>query len=142
MNYERKIPVDLTCGVTIYDIMAGGKWKPYLINCMNRGLKRPSEFQRTIAGATKRVLRQQLNEMERMGIVDKKVFAEVPARVEYTLTSRVYSLISIIRLMDEWGLAHAHLFDEMGQLKSAHSASIWPERVEASSNKLTHSKEG
>ena len=94
MNYERKIPVDLTCGVTIYDIMAGGKWKPYLINCMNRGLKRPSEFQRTIAGATKRVLRQQLNEMERMGIFDKK------------------------------GLA------------------IWPERVEASSNKLTHSKEG
>ena len=120
MNYERKIPVDLTCGVTIYDIMAGGKWKPYLINCMNRGLKRPSEFQRTIAGATKRWL----------------------GPVGYTLTSRVYSLIPIIRLMDEWGLAHAHLFDEMGQLKSAHSASIWPERVEASSNKLTHSKEG
>lgn len=117
MKYERKIPIDLKCGVTIYDIMAGGKWKPYLINCMNRGIKRPSEFQRVIPGATKRVLQQQLNEMERMGIVSKETFAEVPIRVEYTLTDRGTSLLPIIRLMDEWGLSHAHLFDEMGQLK-------------------------
>ena len=50
MRYERKIPIDLECGVTIYDIMAGGKWKPYIINCMNRGVRRPSEFQRVIPG--------------------------------------------------------------------------------------------
>lgn len=118
MKYERKIPIDLECGVTIYDLMVGGKWKPYLINCMNRGIKRPSEFQRIIPGATKRVLRQQLNEMERMGLVTKEVFAEVPLRTEYTLTERGRSLLPIIRQMDEWGLAHAHLFDEMGQLKS------------------------
>lgn len=117
MRYERKIPIDLECGVTIYDIMVGGKWKPYLINCMNRGFKRPSEFQRIIPGATKRVLQQQLNEMERMGIVSKEVFAEVPIRAEYTLTDRGHSLLPIIRLMDEWGLSHAHLFNEMGQLK-------------------------
>lgn len=112
-----KIPIDLECGVTIYDIMVGGKWKPYLINCMNRGIKRPSEFQRIIPGATKRVLQQQLNEMERMGIVSKEVFAEIPIRVEYTLTDRGCSLIPIIKMIDEWGLSHAHLFDEMGQLK-------------------------
>lgn len=41
MKYERKIPIDLRCGVTIYELMAGGKWKPYLINCMNRGVGRP-----------------------------------------------------------------------------------------------------
>lgn len=50
MKYERKIPIDLDCGVTIYQIMVGGKWKPYLINCMNRGLRRPSEFLRVIPG--------------------------------------------------------------------------------------------
>lgn len=103
MKYERKIPIDLTCGVTIYSIMAGGKWKPYLINCMNRGVKRPAEFRRIIPGATKRVLQQQLNEMERMGLVSKEVYAEVPLRVEYSLTERGASLIPIIRLMDEWG---------------------------------------
>lgn len=118
MKYERKIPVDLECGVTVYDLMAGGKWKPYLINCMNRGVKRPSEFQRVIPGATKRVLRQQLNEMERMELVTKEVFAEIPARVEYSLTECGRSLLPIIHEMDAWGLEHAHLFDEMGQLKS------------------------
>lgn len=117
MKYERKIPIDLKCGVTVYDLMAGGKWKPYLINCMNRGVKRPSEFQRIIPGATKRVLQLQLNEMERMGLVSKEVFAEIPARVEYSLTERGLSLIPIIRLMDAWGLEHACLFDEYGNLK-------------------------
>lgn len=117
MKYERKIPVDLTCGVTVYDIMAGGKWKPYLINCMNRGIRRPSEFQRIIPNATRRVLQQQLSEMEQMGLVTKKVFAEVPSRTEYTLTERGRSLLPVIRLMDEWGLSHAHLFNEMGALK-------------------------
>lgn len=114
MKYERKIPVDLQCGVTVYDLMAGGKWKPYLINCMNRGIKRPSEFRRVIPGATKRVLQQQLNEMEQMGLVVKVVFAEVPLRVEYSLTERGKSLIPIISMMDEWGLRHALLFDEFG----------------------------
>lgn len=84
---------------------------------MTNGIKRPSEFHRIIPGATKRVLQQQLNEMESMGIVSKEVFAEVPMRVEYTLTDTGYSLVPIIRQMDEWGLSHAHLFDEMGQLK-------------------------
>lgn len=117
MKYERKIPIDLTCGVTIYDIMAGGKWKPYLVNCMHRGIKRPADFRRVIPGATKRVLQQQLNEMEHMGLVEKNVFAEVPMRVEYTLTDRGKSLLPIIRLMDDWGLRHAHLFDTFGNLR-------------------------
>ncbi len=55
--------------------------------------------------------------MERMGLVTKEVFAEVQVRVEYSLTERVLSLLPIIRSMDAWGLDHAHLFNEMGQLK-------------------------
>ncbi len=115
MKYERKIPIDLDCGVTIYQIMVGGKWKPYLINCMNRGLKRPSELLRAIHGATKRVLAQQLNEMEQMGLVTKRLYPEMPPRAEYELTETGRSLIPIIRLMDEWGLKHSCLFNEKGQ---------------------------
>lgn len=121
MNYERKIPIDLECGVTVYDLMAGGKWKPYLINCMNRGVRRPSEFVRIIRGASKRVLIQQLNEMERMGLVEKSVFAEIPQRVEYSLTERGRSLLPIIAMMDSWGLQHACLFDKMGNLRNEKS---------------------
>lgn len=117
MKYHRKIPVDLECGVTIFELMAGGKWTPYLINCMNRGFKRPSEFRRVIPNATKRVLQQQLNIMEEMGLASKEIFAEIPARVEYTLTDRGRSLLPIIRMMDQWGLEHALLFSENGELK-------------------------
>lgn len=117
MTYERKIPIDLDCGVTIYQIMLGGKWKPYLINCMNRGVDRLVDFQKIIPGATKRVLAQQLMEMERMGLVSKTVYAELPLRTEYRLTSLGESAIPIIRAMDAWGLAHSSLFDELGQLK-------------------------
>lgn len=115
MKYERKIPIDLDCGVTIYQLMVGGKWKPYLINCMNRGFRRPSEFLRIIPGATKRVLAQQLNEMEEMGLVTKTLYAENPPRAEYELTETGISLLPVIRMMDEWGLKHSHLFNEMGQ---------------------------
>lgn len=128
MSYERKIPIDLECGVTIYDLMAGGKWKPYLINCMNRGVKRPLEFKRVIPGASGRVIQKQLNEMERMGLVSKEIFAEVPLRVEYSLTERGQSLLPIIRLMDEWGLRHASLFDEMGNFCECTESSASPRR--------------
>ncbi len=117
MKYERKIPIDLGCGVNIYQIMAGGKWKPYLINCMNRGLRRPSQFLRVIPGATKRVLAQQLSEMERMGIVLKTVYPETPPHTEYELSEIGLSIIPIIKMMDEWGLKHNGLFDEMGKYK-------------------------
>lgn len=117
MKYERKIPIDLGCGVSIYQIMAGGKWKPYLINCMNRGLRRPSQFLRVIPWATKRVLAQQLSEMERMGIVLKTVYPETPPRTEYELSEIGLSIIPIIKMMDEWGLKHNGLFDEMGKYK-------------------------
>lgn len=117
MAYERKIPIDLDCGVTIYQIMVGGKWKPYLINCMNRGFCRPVEFQKIIPGATKRVLAQQLMEMERMGLVSKTVYAEVPLKTEYRLTALGKSAIPIIRAMDKWGLEHSKQFNELGQLK-------------------------
>lgn len=118
MAYERKIPIDLECGVSIYQIMLGGKWKPYLINCMHRGINRLIDFQKIIPGATKRVLLQQLMEMERMGLVSKTIYAAIPLRTEYRLTALGESAIPVIRAMDAWGLEHSRLFDEFGQLKT------------------------
>lgn len=52
--YKYKIPpIDLDCGVTITQYVMGAKWKPYLINCMTKGIHRPVDFQRTIKGAAK-----------------------------------------------------------------------------------------
>lgn len=76
MAYERKIPIDIDCGVTIFRIMIGGKWKPYLINCINHGICRLVDFQKVISGTTKRVLAQQLMEMEGMELVSKTIYAD------------------------------------------------------------------
>ena len=117
--YERKIPpIDLNCGVTITQFLIGGKWKPYLINCMTKGYHRPMDFRRVIVGATKRVLTQQQNELESMGIVRKVVYDVVPMKVEYFLTELGESLVPIIRAMDEWGEQHKDLFDENGNVRT------------------------
>lgn len=60
------------------------------------------------------MLQPQLNEMERSGLVTKRVFAEIPLRVEYSQTKGGEPLIPIIRKMDGWGLKHASLFDGFG----------------------------
>lgn len=115
--YEYKIPpIDLDCGVTITQYVMDAKWKPYLINCMARGIHRPVEFQRAIKGATRRVLVQQLGELEAVGVVCRVVHNTVPMKTEYFLTELGESLVPIIRLMDAWGNEHREMFDEMGNI--------------------------
>ena len=110
--YERKIAIDTNCGVTVTQFVIGGKWKPYLINCITKGYHRPIDFQKVIEGATKRVLTQQLNELEEMGIVRKVVYPVVPMKVEYFLTELGNSLVPIIRMMDDWGNKHRYLAEQ------------------------------
>lgn len=110
--YERKIPIDTNCGVTVTQFVIGGKWKTYLINCITKGYHRPIDFQKVIEGATKRVLTQQLNELEEMGIVRKVVYPVVPMKVEYFLTELGNSLVPIIRMMDDWGNKHRYLAEQ------------------------------
>ena len=83
-----------------------------LINCITKGYHRPIDFQKVIEGATKRVLTQQLNELEEMGIVRKVVYPVVPMKVEYFLTELGNSLVPIIRMMDDWGNKHRYLAEQ------------------------------
>lgn len=86
-TYEYKIPpIDLDCGVTIKQYVMGAKWKPYLINCMTKGIHRPVDFQRIIKGATRRALVQQLGELEAVGVVYRVAHDTVPMKTEYVLT--------------------------------------------------------
>lgn len=118
--YEHKIPpIDLDCGVTITQYVMGAKWKPYLINCMTKGFHRPVEFQREIKDATRRVLVQQLGELQSRGIVRRVVHDTVPMKTEYFLTELGESLVPIIRMMDAWGNRHRNLFGEMGTRQAA-----------------------
>lgn len=82
----------------------GGKWKMIIMWHLGKeGTKRFSELKALIPDITQRMLTTQLRELEEDGIVDRKVYAVVPPKVEYSLTSRGQSLIPILDLMYEWG---------------------------------------
>jgi DNA-binding HxlR family transcriptional regulator len=101
--YERKIPRKVECGITFIMEIIGGKWKPCLIYYIDQGAKRPSELQRQNPTATRRVLNQQLKELEEHGIVKRVVYAELPPKVEYSLTDMGRTLLPVIHVMYNWG---------------------------------------
>jgi DNA-binding HxlR family transcriptional regulator len=101
--YERKIPIDQNCGLDLIREILYGKWKIHLIYYISRGIQRPSELQKEIPEATRRVLNMQLHQLELHEIVTKKIYPQLPPKVEYSLTSFGESLLPVITLMGEWG---------------------------------------
>jgi len=91
------------CGVTLTLEMIGGKWKGVILwHLLNKPL-RFSQLQRRIPKVTQKMLTQQLRELEHDDLIHREVYAEVPPRVEYSLTSKGESLSEILTLMCEWG---------------------------------------
>lgn len=84
----------------------GAKWKGIIWWRLSNGLARFGELQRAIPQITKKVLVQQLREMERDGVVHREVFPDVPPRVEYSLTEYGQSLAPVIESICRWGMGH------------------------------------
>ncbi|MBB4045875.1 winged helix-turn-helix transcriptional regulator [Bacteroides reticulotermitis] len=101
--YEKKIPFDIDCGIRITMEVIGGKWKSCIIQELSRGAKRPSELHRLFEEASPRVINQQLKELEMHGVIQKKIFAELPPRSEYSMTSTGETLLPLIEQMEKWG---------------------------------------
>ncbi|QBQ41679.1 winged helix-turn-helix transcriptional regulator [Sphingobacterium psychroaquaticum] len=80
-----------------------GKWKVPIVWRINQGEKRPSEMLRGIAKVDRRVLNQQLKELEQDGILSKQSFNELPPRVEYTLTPLGEQLVKVLWELNQWG---------------------------------------
>lgn len=84
----------------------GGKWKLPLLWYLRDGQMRYSQLQRAITGITPKMLAEQLRELERDGIVHRKVYPVVPPKVEYSLTSYGRTLDPIIKALGTWGDRH------------------------------------
>ena len=85
----------------------GGKWKGVILHYLLRdGVKRFGELRKVMPDATQRMLTNQLRELEADGVVHREVYAEVPPRVEYSLTEFGKTLAPLIEGMRKWGLAH------------------------------------
>ncbi|MDN3550327.1 winged helix-turn-helix transcriptional regulator [Mucilaginibacter aquaedulcis] len=101
--YERKIPIDQNCGLDLIREVLYGKWKIHLLYYISRGIQRPSELQREIPEATRRVLNVQLNQLEQHELITKKIYPQLPPKVEYSLTPFGESLLPVVMLMGKWG---------------------------------------
>src|SRR6187551_344389 len=104
--YERKILPNLNCGLDLIGEVLYGKWKIRLLWFINEGHKRPSELQRKIPDATRRVLNIQLKELEDHELITKKIYPVVPPKVEYSLTEFGQTLIPVISVLGDWGNKH------------------------------------
>jgi DNA-binding HxlR family transcriptional regulator len=101
--YERKLAPNLNCGLDLIAEVLYGKWKIRLLWFINEGHQRPSELQRKIPEASRRMLNVQLNELEAHDLVTKVIFPVLPPKVEYSLTEFGKTLIPVIAALGQWG---------------------------------------
>jgi DNA-binding HxlR family transcriptional regulator len=121
---------DVDCPVSLTTSIIGGKWKPLILFHLQGATRRFGELQKLIPSTTKKMLVQQLRELERDQIVHRKVYAQVPPRVDYSLTKHGESLIPILALMSAWGIKHRARYggsktrrpDVQSALSTQHSA--------------------
>lgn len=90
-------PVEITMG------LIGDKWKVLIIRDLLTGTKRFGELRKSVTGITQKVLTTNLRQMEASGLVKRRVYAEVPPKVEYSLTETGLSLKPILDSMVIWG---------------------------------------
>ncbi|KOR36069.1 MULTISPECIES: winged helix-turn-helix transcriptional regulator [Planktothricoides] len=96
----------LTCAVESTIKVIGGRWKVLILRELFQGVKRFNELHRVLHGITQKMLTQQLREMEADGIIHREVYAQVPPKVEYSLTPLGESLKPILKEMHQWGLTY------------------------------------
>lgn len=95
-----------TCPAELTLEFIAGRWKIIILWHLAQGVKRSSQLSQAITGISRRVLTQQLRQMERDGLVSREVFAQVPPRVDYSLTPLGESLMPIVEAMCEWARTH------------------------------------
>lgn len=103
-NEDEKTNKNKTTGLPLEELFSliGNKWKVLILRDLLEGSRRFGELKQA-TGASQKSLTSKLREMEDAGLVERKVFAEVPPRVEYTLTDIGYSLAPVLDSMAQWG---------------------------------------
>ncbi|HEX2837455.1 MAG TPA: helix-turn-helix domain-containing protein [Phycisphaerales bacterium] len=98
----------LSCYVEATLRVIDGRWKVLVLQQLLTGTKRFGALHRALPGISHRTLTKQLRELEADGILRRKVYAEVPPRVDYTLTRLGETLRPVLAAMEKWGEAYAH----------------------------------
>jgi DNA-binding HxlR family transcriptional regulator len=113
----------LECPIMATIAMISDKWKVLIICKLKNKTLRFNELRRELKGVTQRVLTHQLRELEADGLVHRTVYAEVPPRVEYTLTALGLTLIPVLDHLEAWAREHStELLATRGTLKKCMDA--------------------
>ena len=100
------------CAVEATISLIDGKWKCVILFHLLSGTIRFNEIRRLIPSVTQRMLTNQLRELEVDGLIERKVYAQVPPKVEYSISPRGQSLESVLRTLQVWGEANMDLFSQ------------------------------
>lgn len=103
---DREIKMLPACPVETTLTLISDKWKVLILRDLMTGTKRFGELKKSIGHVSQKVLTTQLRQMEASGLLSRKVYAEVPPRVEYTLTELGCSLKPVMDAMWEWGVGY------------------------------------
>ncbi len=99
-NEKKELPA---CPVETTLMLIGNKWKVLILRDLMEGTRRFGQLKKSVGNVNQKVLTAQLRSMEQDELLTRKVYAEVPPRVEYTLTVRGRSLKPILDAMQHWG---------------------------------------
>ncbi len=97
----------LECPILSTIAMISDKWKVIIIYKLKGGTMRFNELMKALQGVTQKVLTSQLRQLEEDGLVSRKIYAEVPPRVEYSLTPLGQTLIPALEKLEEWAKEHS-----------------------------------
>jgi DNA-binding HxlR family transcriptional regulator len=95
------------CPIMAAIAMISDKWKVLIIYRLCDGTMRFNELARSLQGITQRVLTQQLRELEADGLISRKIYPEVPPRVEYSLTKLGRTLLPALEKLEQWARKHS-----------------------------------
>src|SRR5689334_25056406 len=101
---------DITCPIARTAEIISGKWTLLIIRDLVSGVKRSHQLERSLHGISPKTLSERLSSLEEEGIIVRQTFAEVPPRVEYSLTEKGYDLLGVLESM--CGLGRRWLCDE------------------------------
>ena len=105
------------CALDLTIHYIGGKWKLIVLWYLRKEKKRFSELKRLIPGISEKMLSIQLRQLESLGLIEKKIFAEVPPRVEYFLTAEGKTLLPALEILAKWGRDKTSLSGSLTEIK-------------------------
>lgn len=97
-------PATLGCPVARTAEIIGNKWTPLIVRDLARGCRRFSELERSLIGISPKTLSERLKRLEEAGVIARACYAEVPPRVEYSLTDKGHALLPVIESMRSFGV--------------------------------------